>query len=137
MDNIYTPQQFYELQKQRGYILFYIGKLIYNILLKSYIPLFYYNICPYFIIGTGNSGFSFGWFFICGSRASDDIKNHEVGHGLQNIEFGAFKMFALWCGSIVRFWWRKIIHSSSSYYQWWFERDASKRGAAYVKSIKI
>lgn len=77
-----------------------------------------------------------GWFFICGKGESDSLKNHEVGHSIQNAAFGGLKMLGLSICSALRYWKRELFGAKTPYDSWWFEGQATELGNRYVNSIK-
>lgn len=127
------PSQLLKLQKTRGWAQSFIGLVVYGILrIVGLKPKDYYGICKYFEIGTSSNGVEMGWFFICGKRADDRLKNHEVGHCLQNAEVGGLQMLFLSFCSVIRYWYRAIAKPKDSYYSWWFEEQATNLGDKYV-----
>lgn len=130
-----TPNDLKILQKKQGWIIYYIGKLIYSILIiLKFTPKNFYNICPYFEIGNNWGGLEFGWFFICGKNSNDKLKAHELGHGIQNAAIGGFKMVGLCILSALRYWYRIIFKIKTPYDSWWFEGQATSLGTAYLKN---
>ena len=77
-----------------------------------------------------------GWFFICSKDSNEELKNHEVGHGIQNAAFGGLRMLMLSIGSALRYRWREIFSAKTPYDSWWFEGQATELGTQYVNSIK-
>ena len=73
----------------------------------------------------GNWGLELGIFFIA-PPGSIHTKNHELGHGIQNMYFGPFTIFVVSIPSFLRFWWRDIMTKlgaapCTSYDSIWFE----------------
>ena len=127
------PEALIKLQKKRGWALCFIGYVFYGVLrLFGAKPNNYKGICPYFEIGKNWGGMELGWFFICGKNSSEQLKDHEVGHGIQNTAVGGLTMLCYSIGSAARYWWRRIFKSKTSYDSWFFEGDATKFGAEYV-----
>lgn len=134
-----SPQELKNKQKENGKIVYYMGCIIYFILNKIFKlqPKNFYDICPYFEIGTNWGGLECGWFFICSKKASYALKCHEVGHGIQNAYIGGFKMMFLSIGSALRYWYRIIFKiNEPPYDSWWFEKTASYMGEKYVQKHK-
>ena len=130
-----SPQELIHYQKKNGFILYYIGVLVYKILiLLKFQPKSFYNICPYFEIGENWGGLELGWFFICDKDSSDDLKCHELGHGIQNAAIGGFKMVGLCILSALRYWYRIIFKIKTPYDSWWFEGQATELGTAYLNN---
>lgn len=131
-----SPVELRKHQWKRGWMLSYIGIIVYVMLrLLCQTPKDYNGICPYFEVGHHSGGVSFGWFFICGKNCSNATRKHEVGHSIQNAAVGGFKMVAYSIGSVARYWWRKIFGAKTSYDSWFFEGDATRIGTEYVNNI--
>ena len=62
--------------------------------------IFHYNV--YFEVGRAWGGVNFGGFFFVNQNASLATKQHEAGHGLQNIVFGVLMPFVVAIPSAVR-----------------------------------
>lgn len=130
-----SPQKLKSLQKKQGWILYYIGIIIYKILiLLKFQPKSFYNICPYFEIGENWGGLELGWFFICGKNSTEKLKCHELGHGIQNAAVGGFTMVALCIASAARYWYRIIFKVNTPYDSWWFESQATELGKKYLQN---
>ena len=130
-----TPIELKNLQKQKGWLLYYIGIIVYKILiLLNFEPKSFYDICPYFEIGTNWGGLEMGWFFICDKNSTEELKCHELGHGIQNATIGGFKMVGLCILSALRYWYRIIFKIKTPYDSWWFEGQATKLGTAYLNN---
>lgn len=94
----------------------------------------------YFEIGKKNwGGFELGCFFITNKNPSLHIKQHEAGHGIQNIMFGAFMPFVVSIPSFIRYWYREFkfykkgLKPTTDYDSIWFEKQATKLGQKYFK----
>lgn len=132
-----SPTELRKRQRRQGWALSFIGLIVYGTLrLFRHKPKDYYGICKYFEIGKNWGGVEMGWFFICGEGSSERLKNHEVGHGIQNATVGGLRMLALSIGSAFRYWWRELFGAKTSYDSWWFEGQATELGNQYVNSIK-
>ena len=132
-----TPVELYQYQKRRGWPLFYIGKIIYQLLiLLKFQPKTFYGICPYFEIGKNWGGLELGWFFICGKNSTEELKCHELGHGIQNAAVGGLYMLLLCIISAARYWYRIIFKIKTPYDSWWFEGQATKLGEQYLQNYK-
>ena len=73
-----------------------------------------------------NWGMELGIFFVAPKNASEYLKNHEHGHGIQNIYLGPFSIGVVSIPSAIRFWFRelmtKIGHApTTDYDDIWFE----------------
>lgn len=67
---------------------------------------FYHSI--YFEVGKNWGGFEAGCFFFCNEYSSLHTKQHEHGHGLQNIILGPFMPFVVSIPSCLRYWFREM-----------------------------
>jgi hypothetical protein len=88
----------------------------------------------------GNWGLELGIFFIA-PPSSTHTKNHELGHGIQNIYFGPFTVFVVSIPSVCRFWWRIIMtklgyRPKTLYDAIWFEGQASKTGTRFMNEYE-
>lgn len=100
---------------------------------------FHYFI--YFEVGENWGGFECGCFFVVNKGASLSIKQHESGHGLQNIMLGVFMPFVVSIPSAVRYWYREYLVRSGKKLSWelppydsmWFEGWATALGEKYFK----
>lgn len=127
------PSELLKLQKNNGRSLSFIGDIVYLILnVLGYKQKMFYDICPYFEIGTDWGGLSLGWFFVCCKDSSESLKCHEVGHLIQNTNIGGWKMLTLSLLSATRYWYREIFGATTSYDSWWFEGQATELGTKYV-----
>lgn len=91
----------------------------------------------YFTFGEGGWGFNCGAFFFLSKDAEIiEMKQHEAGHGIQNIIFGVFMPFIVALPSVIRFGWREYLVKSGKAYYWnlppydsiWFEGMATRLG---------
>lgn len=127
------PDELRKLQQKRGWIMSFIGFVVYGVLrLFKQAPKAYKGICSYFEIGNGWGGVSLGWFFICCKDCGDSTKSHEVGHMVQTAANGGLIMLVLSICSAMRYWWRRIFGEKTPYDSWWFEGQASQIGKEYV-----
>lgn len=131
------PDALKKRQKTKGWALSFVGLIVYGILrLFRCKPRDYLGICPYFEIGKNWGGLEMGWFFICCKGASESLKNHEVGHGIQNAAVGGLRMLFFSICSAVRYWKRELFGAKTPYDSWWFESQATELGNQYVNQIK-
>ncbi len=90
----------------------------------------------YFEVGYNWGGVNLGAFFIVSNGQPLQTKQHEAGHGLQNIMLGIF-MPIIGIMSATRYWYRewKINHGKGSelrpYDAAWYEGWATKLGKKY------
>lgn len=85
-----------------GVIMTAIGAVIaLGLLVTGHKPkIFHYNV--YFQFGRGWGGVNFGAFFFLSETSPDSTKQHEAGHGIQNLIFGVFMPFVVGIPSAVR-----------------------------------
>lgn len=92
----------------------------------------------YFEVGKNWGGFNCGPFFFVCSNHSLHTKQHESGHGLQNIMLGpVMPIISVW--SAIRYWSRRIIVATGKkkesdlppYDSIWFEGWATRLGEKY------
>lgn len=118
-----------------------IGALVaLGLLITGHKPkLFHYFV--YFEVGRNWGGFEAGCFFFANENVSLHTKQHEAGHGLQNIIFGVFMPFVVSIPSAARYWYReylvrvkkKLYSDLPPYDSAWFEGLATKWGEKYFK----
>lgn len=92
-----------------------------------------------FEVGTGWGGFSMGPFMVVSKDVTLRTKQHEAGHGLQNIMLGVFMPFVVSIPSMLRYWYRKLIVRYGKKMTWelpaydsiWFEGWATSLGTKY------
>jgi hypothetical protein len=86
-----------------------------------------------------NWGLELGIFFIAPKNASEHLKNHELGHSLQNIYYGIFTIGVISIPSAVRFWVRKIQSKMGKklppYDSAWFEGSATSSGNLFMENF--
>ncbi len=95
---------------------------------------FHYNI--YFEVGEGWGGMEYGGFFFVNKNPSLHTRQHEAGHGLQNLMLGVFMPFVICIPSAVRYWYREYLVRSGkkryfelpAYDSIWFEGWATRLG---------
>ena len=86
-------------------------------------------------------GLELGIFFIAPAEECEHLKEHEHGHGIQNIYLGFFTPFVVSIPSAVRFWVREIKYNMGKktlppYDSVWFEGSASASGKALIERLK-
>lgn len=88
----------------------------------------------YFEVGEKWGGVELGAFFIVNKNASEHIKQHEAGHGIQNIMFGFLMPFIVCIPSATRYWIREykkrkgLAATLPPYDSIWFEGQATRLG---------
>ena len=68
--------------------------------------IFHYSV--YFEAGSGWGGFEAGCFFIVNKNPSLSLKQHEHGHGIQNLMLGPLFPFLVGIPSALRYWLREM-----------------------------
>ena len=122
-----------------GIIMTFIGFVIALALLITGHKPHRFHYFVYFEVGDCWGGFNCGCFFVTDKSSSINTKQHESGHGLQNIILGVFMPFLVSIPSMIRYWYREyLVHSGkkhygelSDYYGVWFEKQASELGEKY------
>lgn len=108
------------------------------LIITSHKPVKYgWNYCFEFDI---DWGLELGIFFIA-PKDSIHTKNHEHGHGIQNIYLGIFTIGTISIPSVIRFWYREIrekldYKNKTTYDSIWFEGSATRSGEYFMNSIK-
>lgn len=91
----------------------------------------------YFEVGENWGGFEAGGFFFTDKTPSLHTKQHESGHGLQNIVLGPLMPFVVSIPSAIRYWYRRIKQKRNPsvilppYDSIWFEGQATRLGEKY------
>lgn len=95
--------------------------------------------CLCFTAGKGWGGVSLGMVMIVSDGATDDTKNHELGHAVQNAVYGVFMPFIVCIPSATRYWYRTILERLGKadnlppYDSAWFEGQATEWGNKFIK----
>lgn len=97
----------------------------------------------YFEVGRGWGGFGCGAFFVVNRGAGLHLKQHEAGHGIQNIILGVFMPFVVSIPSAIRYWYREYLVKSGkkryselpSYDSMWFEGWATALGEKHFPDM--
>lgn len=134
MKNKFT---FYLLSFTWGLPLTLIGCLVSLALLIAGKKPKKYGWCWYFEVGEKWGGLEFGPVFLVNKNASDFIKTHELGHGIQNIRYGFSMIFVVCIPSATRYLYRNIRNAmgkpcETKYYDIWFEAEANKLGSEFM-----
>lgn len=69
----------------------------------------------YWEVGKNWGGVELGCFFLCSHNSSVSLKQHEAGHGLQNIVFGPLMPFIVCIPSAIRYWVQEIRSYQGKY----------------------
>ena len=97
--------------------------------------------CIYFEVGKNWGGCEWGMVFVTDKTSGERIRNHEMGHALQNCYFGPLMPFLICLPSTLRYWFRRIreellkIPPKKSYDSIWFEGQATRLGYAYWDAL--
>ena len=88
-----------------------------------------------------NFGLELGIFIITPKDASLNLRNHECGHGVQNIYLGIFTPMVVCLPSAIRFHFRELVEklgkeNKTGYYDIWFEHQASELGTRVAKNFE-
>ena len=95
-----------------------------------------YGYALHFEVGNGHSGASLGIVILTGRNPSVHLKNHELGHSLQNCYFGPLMPLLVNLPSTLRFWYRRIFkRTKKPYDSIWFEGQATRLGNAWMNKI--
>lgn len=129
-----TKERFYLLSFTWGLIMTLCGLIVSIALITTGHKPQKWGWSWYFEVGDGGCGFSCGPFFFVSKGATDSLKNHECGHGIQNAILGPM-MVVLTLASMTRFWYREIFGAKTSYDDWWFEGDASRLGTDLMNDL--
>ena len=125
---------FYILQFTWGLPLNLIGFLVALILIILGKKPKKHKWCYYFEIGKNWGGFELGLFFLVDKNPTESIKNHELGHAIQNCWWGPLFLIVIWIPSMIRYQYRNIIKKIKPhkklkpYNSIWFEGEATKLG---------
>lgn len=128
---------FYFLSFTWGLPITLIGCLVASILLITNHKPQKWGYCYYFEIGERWGGLNLGPIFLINKNASNNLKSHECGHGLQNCIFGLLMPFIVCIPSVIRYWYREIKRivgkpCITEYYDIWFEKQASELGSKFI-----
>lgn len=95
--------------------------------------------CWYFNIGkTRWGGLNLGLVILCQPDAPASLKNHELGHAIQNSRLGPIMLFFVLC-SAIRYHYINYLESKGKptppYDSWWFEGQATQLGTHLYDTI--
>ncbi|MBO4873297.1 MAG: hypothetical protein J5496_07765 [Lachnospiraceae bacterium] len=96
--------------------------------------------CIYFNAGRHWGGAEWGVFFVTDKEDSIHVKNHEMGHAMQNCYFGPLMPFLICIPSVIRYWSRRFQEKTKhpprkGYDAIWFEGSATRLGMRYWKAL--
>lgn len=95
----------------------------------------------YFEVGKNWGGLELGAIFLISKGEPLETKQHEHGHGIQNLWWGPLMPFVVSIPSACRYWYREYLVRSGKkkYYELpdydsiWFEGQATRLGKKYFK----
>ena len=93
-----------------------------------------WHYCIWFEKCGNFGGFDLGPVFVTRRGASAHLKNHELGHAIQNCILGPFMPFVISLPSSVRYWYREFRYNRRgkkppcAYESIWFEKWATELG---------
>lgn len=98
-----------------------------------------FHCLVYFEVGENWGGFNVGCFFVCAKNSPLYLRQHESGHGVQNLMFGILMPFVVSIPSFIRYWYREWLVRSGrktydelpDYSSVWFEHQADVLGKKY------
>lgn len=94
----------------------------------------------YFVVdGKWAGGFNVGPFFILSHASTLSVKQHEAGHGIQNLMYGPLMPFIVAIPSAIRYWYREYLINNGKktynelpdYDSIWFEGQATALGKKF------
>ena len=87
-----------------------------------------------------NFGLDLGIFFIAPKNASTHLKNHELGHSIQNVHLGVLTIGVVSIPSALRYWIREFLQHKGKelpdYDAIWFEGSATTSGEAFMSNFE-
>lgn len=97
--------------------------------------------CFCFEVGENWGGINLGLVFVCNRGASDETKNHEFGHSIQNAKWGLLFPFVIGLPSLIRCAYYNYLYEHDlerynalpDYYSIWFEGEATALGEEYIQ----
>lgn len=121
-----------------GVVMTFIGAVIALVLSLAGVQHKIFHGSVYFEVGKNWGGFSCGMFFFTSENPTLHTKQHESGHGIQNMLLGPF-MVIISGWSVLRYWYREILLWSGRkvyselppYDSIWFEGWATRLGEKY------
>lgn len=134
-----SKTQFYILSFTWGLPMTLIGCLAALVLIMTGFKAKRWGYCYYFEIGNCWGGCELGLFFIKDKTSDTHVKNHELGHGIQNCYLGFAMPFVVCIPSAIRYWYRKYLtcvkHISNikPYDSVWFEKQATRLGSEFME----
>ena len=133
--------KFYILSFTWGLPMTLIGCIVSLVLLIAGKKPKKYGYSWYFEVGHNWGGLELGVCFLTSKNPSTHIKNHEVGHSIQNCYWGFLMPFVICIPSAIRYWYREFKYNRkgltppTKYDDVWFEGDATKRGTEFIENL--
>jgi hypothetical protein len=98
-----------------------------------------YGFCLHFEVGQGWGGLEMGVVFLTETAPPTSLKDHELGHGIQNAVLGPLMPIVVCIPSAIRYWVRRLCSRlgrppQNPYDSVWFEGQATRLGEGYFKS---
>ncbi len=134
-------RRFYLLSFTWGLLMNLGGLLVAAAMLLTGHKLLHWGPCFYFECGKCWGGMDWGIFFVVDRDADAHLKNHEMGHAMQNCRFGPLMPFLVGLPSSTRWWYRRIREKlklkppAEPYEAVWFEKQATELGFAYQEAM--
>lgn len=139
LPNVSSSWIYYVLQFTWGLLLNVVGGIAYLVIsnTKKGRPPYKYGWNWYCEV-EGNFGLNLGVFCFVSPHATRHTRNHEHGHGIQNIWFGPFYPMVAGLPSVVRYWIRRLRQKmgweiKSNYDDAWFEGQATQTGELFME----
>lgn len=128
---------FYALSFTWGLPLTLIGLIVAAVLLCAGKKPKRHKACFYFEVGENWGGLELGIVFLTDKTPTEQTKNHEHGHALQNCYWGVLMPFVVCIPSAIRYWireiqWRSGNPPKTDYDDIWFERQATEWGEKFI-----
>lgn len=105
-------------------------------LILGYRPKLYCG-CVLFELGENWGGLSLGRFSFVSTKSTEYTRQHELGHSIQNAQWGPLFPFVIGIPSAIRYWYREWVINCSKrprplnllpYDSIWFEGQATQYG---------
>ena len=107
---VLSKGMYYFLSWTWGFLMSFIGLIVIGsiklwcFLTKKDCPLKTWGYSKYLNVGRSWGGLEFGMWFLTDSSDGRYVKNHELGHGVQNCFWGPLTLFVIFLPSAIRYW---------------------------------
>ena len=91
--------------------------------------------CRWFAVGHHWGGLEFGPIFLTDREAPERLRNHELGHAMQNCIFGPLSPLLINIPSAVRYWIFRLRGRWENYDRIWFEGQATRLGTELMEKL--